>query len=106
MPVDVLESVVRINERRVGLQPRSTSIFTISLNSQSAIRSARRNVFLVTRAAWERSEFLIKRVGDSRSFPFLLSVVNYALLLWPVQHVLCMYDCSETCMFYKTLEHF
>ena len=38
-------------------------------------------LFLVTRAAWERFEFLIKRVGDSRSFPFLSSVFNYALLV-------------------------
>ena len=38
-------------------------------------------LFLVTRAAWERFEFLIKRVGDSHSFPFLSSVFNYALLV-------------------------
>ena len=37
-------------------------------------------LFLVTHAVWERFEFLIKRVGDSRSFPFPSRVFNYALL--------------------------
>ena len=36
----------------------------------------RLNVFLVTRAAWERLEFLIKHVDDSRSSPFLSSILN------------------------------
>ena len=38
------------------------------------------HLFLVTRAAWERFEFLIKRVGDSRFFPFPSRIFNYALL--------------------------
>ena len=58
-----------------------TATFDVHLHDlpeKSAIRAAK--CILVTRAAWERSEFLIQRVGDSRSFPFLSSIFNYALL--------------------------
>ena len=37
------------------------------------------HLFLVTRAAWERFEFLIKRVGDSRSFPFAFLIMRSCL---------------------------
>ena len=48
----------------------------------------RTHLFLVTRAAWERFKFLIKRVGDSRSFPLPSRVFNYALLSITVQATL------------------
>ena len=49
--------------------------------AEFAKMSLRTHLFLVTRAAWERFQFLIKRVGDSRSFPFPSRVYNYALLM-------------------------
>ena len=76
-PVDVLELVVRMSAESAYNHIRRPSLRSPSgLNSQSAIRSARRNLLLVTRAAWECLEFLIKRVGDSRSFHFLSSVFS------------------------------
>ena len=53
-------------------------MFSHAREAEFAIMSLCTHLFLVTRAAWERFEFLIKRVGDLRSFPS--RVFNYALL--------------------------
>ena len=69
-------------------------------------------LFLVTRAAWERFEFLIKRVGESRSSPFLSSVFNYALLILHIKETYLIKHrarvflyCILACMYCKNLFH-
>ena len=57
-----------------------------------------------TRAAWERFEFLMKRVGDSRSFHFPSRVFNYALLFLSIP--LCHKNLASYLKYEATVREF